>query len=190
MSQYKPWSVLAWGSTAVSWANAAVAAVQDTVPNAPITSNQAVNFALWATGISAVGAAITGSVVGLYRGIRNAQIEVAKAWMATDPGKFQAQITALKEVADHAAKRTEDANRKLHDLADEANVRELLHQEEVKRLQDQLKLALDQLRSATEELHRARDENRELMARMTRQIQQGQQVIVDEIHAQAEGGQS
>lgn len=108
-----------------------------------------------ATGVAASITGIGLAAVGVYKMAASARREAAEAWHASNAGQFQAQLASLAE-------RVEDANQKLHALRNEANARELAHQEEVERLQEQLKLALDQLRTATAELQAARTDNARL----------------------------
>jgi cell shape-determining protein MreC len=77
-------------------------------------------------------------------------------------GPLSRQIEHLQQLVEEGNARTEDANRKLHDMQSRATTDAMLHSEERERLTHQLQISADQQRETNEELHEARVEIRQL----------------------------
>jgi polyhydroxyalkanoate synthesis regulator phasin len=106
-------------------------------------------------------------------------------------GPLSRQIEHLQQLVEEGNLRTEDANKKLHDLQSRATTDAMLHSEETERLTHQLQISLDQQHETAAELHQARLEIRQLredaqrrttllsleQAHQAGQIAEGQQAI-------------
>lgn len=118
-----------------------------------------------AAGITAVALAltyvvkiVTPSLADAIRTIGPALAELQKQRDEIRKGSLSGQIDRLQAELTENTRRTNDANQKLHDLANEANTAALRHTEEIARLTEQLKLAADELTETRGELQKARNE--------------------------------
>lgn len=111
-----------------------------------------------ASGITAVGLALVGLGIWAWKQFDATKLESRLKWDAAMKGSLSEQVAILVEQGKESARRVEDANRKLHDIRDEANTDRLRHHEEIDRLVKQLQLAQDQLDQMAKDLRFAVDE--------------------------------
>lgn len=132
------------------------------------------DFGAVATGLTMVGLAIIGLGSQALKQWSRAR---AEAWAENERLKIQidadrekamagsltAQVKRLQDSIDEGNKRTEDANKKLHDLRNEQQVVQARHHEEIARITRQLEMTF-------QELAETRAENRTLMLRLGEKV--------------------
>lgn len=172
-----------------------------------VTALSGANLLAWASSFDAAAVAGTITILGLAgigivtRAIKEISKARSEAWadrirleqqIAADQEKLnenslgrkiatlQAAIDEGNRGTEDLKQRVEDANKKLHEAANERNVESLRHHEEIERLTKQLQLTTRQLEETNEELHAARAENKALLAKielMQRQVTENSQDI-------------
>lgn len=136
---------------------------------------QSVNYGAIVTGATVGGVAAIGLVckaitdISMAKTRARAESERSEMAIRAERERFetvslQGQITRLHEAMEENKRRTEDANAKLHDIRNQANVDSLRHTEEVDRLTEQLKETNEELRSSRQEIRTLREEERRLLA--------------------------
>lgn len=111
---------------------------------APLVSDPTARMGIWAAGISLVGVAVANSI----KAVGGAVIEAIDKWSKSGVGRLHQQLAELQRTVEESQIRVEDANKKLHEIRDEAHAEGLRHAEEVARLTGLLEWTQDQWRES------------------------------------------